>query len=163
MEAKGRCRKWQTLATFLLCSLALSLACFSLYSLAKENGQTEDVSEAEASEVRKGSIFFKEEEIEFQSASESAAEDDGLLHVALGQSHHEGKLLCTKLKSTRCNLLKWMLFILKGTDIDLVKEVEWKDLNTSLHCGQNNMTLRVNGAGAAKLLLDFNGYSFKYF
>ena len=45
---------------------------------------------------------------------------------------------------------------------DLIKEVGWKELNTSLYCGQDNMTLKVEGLGVSDLLLDLgNNYQFE--
>ena len=95
MEARGRCRIWHALAVMIfLCSLALSLICFSWLRLTKVNAEAEDISEAKTSEVSRGSIFFNGEELKFHSDSGSTTEDD-LLHAALSQSDRGGRILTT--------------------------------------------------------------------
>ncbi|XP_037538197.1 uncharacterized protein LOC119415124 isoform X2 [Nematolebias whitei] len=84
MEGRARCRVWQIIAaTVLMCSLASCLIYFSLQRISKVGKQDEDIVEGNALEVKRGSIFFKEKELDYQSDSAAATEN------ALTQPDHE--------------------------------------------------------------------------
>ncbi|XP_035526007.1 adhesive plaque matrix protein-like [Morone saxatilis] len=120
-----------------LCSLVVSLTCFSLRGLSRK--QDKVVIEAAVMEVRRGSILFNGKEFDSQSGSFSAAatENDGLLHTLTWINDGTG-----------------ILEQMSQLEDAMANEAAWRRLNPSLYCGQNKMKLRAMGPRAADLQLD---------
>ncbi|XP_034468954.1 uncharacterized protein LOC117777946 [Hippoglossus hippoglossus] len=139
-EDGWRCRSLQTVAVLLLlCTLAPSLTCFSLWGLSRNDQQDKVVSEASAVEIRTGSILFNGKELNSESGSPSAAatNDDGLPHVVTDQPEGSGMFAET----------------LQLNEV-MANEGAWKRLNPALRCGQTKMKFKAMGPGAADLQLN---------